>query len=148
ATTRAPPVSTRFIASSVPRPPQPSKPTRIAELAAVPRTNSGRISTAPAVAAAPPMNFRRSYLSLRPAACFASSGLRTSRVVRSTADEPFQVCLGCSYIFYLLRPGNFALDGHRAAIVDLLQSLDDARKVDFAFTDGHFLPQVLRICRP
>src|SRR5438270_815062 len=43
ATTRAPPVSTIFDASSVPRPPQPSRPTRTAEFAAVPFNGVDRI---------------------------------------------------------------------------------------------------------
>src|SRR4029077_18220068 len=62
ATTRAPPVSTRLDASSVPRPPHPSRPTRTAELAAVPRTSEGLMSITPAVVAADLRNFRRSNL--------------------------------------------------------------------------------------
>src|SRR6266849_2811520 len=177
ATTRAPPVSTRFVASSVPRPPQPSRPTRTAELAAVPRTSDGLINIAPAVAAATPINLRRSILSGEfGCCCFASfdihppdtryileiflvsscavfTALRKKILLRRTAcrelsDQFFQISLRSPHIFHLLRPVNLPFDGDRTAIIQLLQSRDNARKIHFPLADRHFFPQLLGVCRP
>src|SRR5690242_15179329 len=123
ATTRALPVSTRFDASSVPRPPQPSKPTRTAEFAAVPRTNSGLISIAPAVAAATPMNYRRSS-PFEKFDRFASPAIRPPRHCE-LSNEFFQVSLRLPHIRYLLLAGNLALDGDRPAIVELFQAFNN-----------------------
>src|SRR5215472_18130204 len=142
ATTRALPVSTRFDASSVPRPPQPSKPTRTAEFAAVPRTSSGLISIAPAVAAATPMNFLRSS-SFEEFRRFASPAIASSRYCE-LSNQFFQVSLRFPDIRHLLRAGNFALNGHRALIIELLQPPNDARKIHLAFSNGNFFPKVLR----
>src|SRR5207245_11758755 len=61
--TREPRLPPGSLASSGPHPPQPSRPTRIAEFAAVPCTSAGLINIAPAVTAATPINLRRSILS-------------------------------------------------------------------------------------
>src|SRR5690242_11547953 len=143
ATTRALPVSTRFDASSVPRPPQPSKPTRTAEFAAVPRTNSGSISIAPAVAAATPVNFPRSR-SFEKFDRFASLAIRPPLNCK-LSNEFFQVSLRLANIRYLLRAGNLTLNGDCALIIELFQALKNAREIHFAFADGNFLPQVFWI---
>src|SRR5580700_10001784 len=59
ATTRAPPVSKRLVASSVPRPPHPSSPTRTCEFASEPQTPPAGINMTPPTAAAVPRNFLR-----------------------------------------------------------------------------------------
>src|SRR5215472_7546637 len=146
ATTRAFPVSTRLDASSVPRPPQPSKPTRTAEFAAVPRTNVGRMSIAPAVAAATPMNLRRSS-SLEKFGRFASFVMFSSRR-RVLPDQVLQVCLRIANVRHLLRSGNLPLNGDRAAIVELLQPFDNSGKIHFALADGDLLAEFPRVRRP
>src|SRR5229473_6858775 len=175
ATTRAPPVSTRFVASSVPRPPQPSRPTRTVELAAVPRTSAGLINITPAVAAATPINLRRSILSGEFGCCCTSFDIRppgtncileksreflrdfpslrkkislTAPARRELSDQFFQVSFRSPHVFHLLRPRNLPFDSDRPAIIQLLQTRDNARKIHFPFTDRHFFPQLLRVCRP
>src|SRR5437660_4466959 len=147
ATTRAFPVSTRLDASSVPRPPQPSKPTRMAEFAAVPRTNFGLMSIAPAVAAATPMNFRRSS-SLEKFGRFASPvmfppvaryyPIRFSKYV-VFASRTSATCCGPEISRSMVT---------RAAIVELPQPFDNSRKIHFALADGDLLAKFPRFRRP
>src|SRR5882762_9429037 len=128
ATTRAPPVSTRLDASSVPRPPQPSSPTRTAELAAVPCTSPGLINIAPAVPAATPINLRRSSLPEEFPRCFTSSDMfppcakqiqcvfparcrflfrelaaRSAAAHSELPDQLLQIRFGTPHVFHLLR---------------------------------------------
>src|ERR1700731_4587422 len=153
ATTRALPVSTRFDASSVPRPPQPSNPTRTAEFAAVPRTNSGLISIAPAVAAATPINFRRPILSEQFGPCFVSPDIDppsfSSRAnpgrCDTLPDQLLKIGFRRPHVFHLLRAGNLTLDSDRALIVELFQTFNDARKIHFPLANGNFLAEFFRI---
>src|SRR5580765_657335 len=143
ATTRAPPVSTRFDASSVPRPPQPNKPTRTAELAAVPRTRLGLINIAPAAPAVTAMNFRRVTSFDR--AGFSGS---TDMFPPKLSDQFLQIHFCGANVFELLRSGDLPLYGDRAAIIELLQPLDNTRKIHFAFANGNFFPKLLGVCGP
>src|SRR5947207_8471048 len=63
-------------------------------------------------------------------------------------DQVFQVCLRCAHIFHLLGPGDFALDGNRAAIVDFFQSGNDTREINFAFAYRNLFPESFRIGGP
>src|SRR5215471_3346154 len=90
ATTRASPVSTRLLASSVPRSPQPSKPTRTAELASVPRTKPGLISIALAVPVATAINFRR-LISLNKFRFSGSAGMRALRYPINSSKYRFSL---------------------------------------------------------
>src|SRR6266403_5051537 len=64
------------------------------------------------------------------------------------SDQFFQISFRGSNIFHLPRPGDFALDSDRSAIVQLFQTRDYARKIHLAFADGHFFAEFLRIGRP
>src|SRR5713226_367831 len=148
ATTRAPPVSTRLVASSVPRPPQPKRPTRTAEFAAVPRTKSGLMIIKPAVAAAEVIKVRRSTWSLEFLFSVASVDMILSWLRITLPDQLLQIILGGSNVFQLLWPGNFAFDGDRSAIGKLLQASDDAGKVYLAFPNRNFHTEIFRVGRP
>src|SRR6267154_3384882 len=64
------------------------------------------------------------------------------------SDQFFQISFRGSNIIQLPRPGDFALDGDRSAIVQLFQTRDNARKIHLTFADGHFFAEFLRIGRP
>src|SRR5579862_739470 len=66
----------------------------------------------------------------------------------ASTDQLLQVILRGAHIFQLLRAGNLAFDGDRAAIVDFFQALEDAREIDFTFADGDFIAKVMRIGGP
>src|SRR5207245_7904788 len=38
--------------------------------------------------------------------------------------------------------GNFALDGYRAAVLQLFEPRDDQRKIHFSFADGNFFTEL------
>src|SRR6267154_3119588 len=72
--------------------------------------------------------------------------VRTVRV--NLSDQFFQISFRGSNIFQLPRPGDFALDGDRSAIVQFFQTRDNARKIHLALADGHFFAEFLRVGRP
>src|SRR5579862_4382506 len=106
----------------VPRPPQPSSPTRTAELACAPRTVCGFRSVKAAVPAAPVRNVRRPIFSLFIA--FSPS-----------ANQFLQVFLGGQNVLGLLRALNLALNRQRVLIANLLQVRDDHLEIHLALPD-------------
>src|SRR5215467_1448744 len=151
ATMRAPPASSMLVASSVPRPPQPSKPTRTAELACVPRTREEGMIMNPAVPAAEPRKERRSIPAEDGPA--DSCGLLTFSFMTALlsvmlADQLLQIICRSTNVLELPRAGNFPFDGNRAPVMNFLEALDDAREIDFAFPYGNFGSELSRICGP
>src|SRR6266850_6745261 len=64
------------------------------------------------------------------------------------SDQFFQISFRGSNIFQLPWPGDFAFNGDRSTIVQFFQTRDNARKIHFAFADGHFFAEFLRVGRP
>src|SRR5579859_694579 len=82
---------------------------------------------------------------------FLRSVLATRHQPLATSLSPnqlLQILFRPAHIFHLLRPGNLPLNRHRTRILHLLQPRDNPRKIHFALSDRHFLPQLLRISRP
>src|SRR5258705_12147885 len=128
-------VSCRIVSEwVVPRPPQPSSPTRTAEFACMPRTSCGfRIVNAAAPAAAW-KNPRRPMFSLL-------------IDVSPLTNQFFQKCLRSQDVLGLLRAFDLALDGDGILITGLLQQADQHREVDFALPNRHFAAELLGIGR-
>src|SRR5258708_38633371 len=114
-----------------PRPPQPSSPTRTAELACMPRTSWGfRIVNA----AAAPRNPRRPIV----------SSLIT---LPPSGNQFFKVSFRRENVLGLLRSFDLALDRQRVLIADLLQQGDQHREVHLALTDRNLAAQLFWIRR-
>src|ERR1035438_9511201 len=106
----------------VPRPPQPSNPTRTAELACMPRTTCGFRMVNAAAPVAAVRKLRRPMSSL-----FIT--------LSPSANQFFQVRLRREYVLGLLRATNFALNCNRVPITGLLQQADQHGKVYFTLAN-------------
>src|SRR5882757_2117341 len=92
---------------------------------------------------------RQTQRSHKPSTKLKKGNLAAGMDVRvNLSDQFFQISFRRSNIFQLPRPGDFALDGDRSAIVQLFQTRDNARKIHLASADGHFFAEFLRVGRP
>src|SRR5260370_38215332 len=71
-----------------------------------------------------------------------------SRLLLVLSNQFFEISFRSPHVFHLLRTRNLPLDGDGAAIVHLLQTRDNARKIHLTLTDGNFLAEFPRVRRP
>src|SRR6266403_5502290 len=92
---------------------------------------------------------RQTQRSHKPSTKLKKGNLAGGMDVRvNLSDQFFQISFRGSNIIQLARPGDFAFDGDRSAIVQLFQTCDNAWKIHLTFTDGHFFAEFPRVGRP